>query len=224
MCPGVWIASHSRPGELERLAVHRPGGSGCGGANSQRSARIMMRVFERRHRVLAPAPRRLATPRAPSSPAARSSGRRGAGRRRTHRRGRAMVGISSRRCRAASRPAVGRDALEPRAALLLGRACVAPVGLRSIDHVVNAWCVISSASASLLDPAGAAEVVGMRVRDDDGVDVADLEAGGLQALLQRLPRAGPGDRGRRRRGRGRRAGRTCSRARARASRSAAACG
>ena len=37
------------------------------------------------------------------------------------------------------------------------------------------------------DATGAAEVVGVRMRDDDGVDVAQLEPGGLQPGLERLP-------------------------------------
>ena len=37
------------------------------------------------------------------------------------------------------------------------------------------------------DATGAAEVVGVRVRDDDGVDVAQLEAGALEPRLERLP-------------------------------------
>jgi hypothetical protein len=38
------------------------------------------------------------------------------------------------------------------------------------------------------DAPGTAEVIGMRMRDDDGVDVTQLEAGGLQPGLERLPR------------------------------------
>ena len=39
-------------------------------------------------------------------------------------------------------------------------------------HVENAWCVMSSAPVSRRDAARAAEVIGMRVRDDHGVHVA----------------------------------------------------
>ena len=74
------------------------------------------------------------------------------------------------------------------------------------------------------EAARATEVVGVRVRDDHGVDVLDAVAGGLQPRLQRLPRLRTGqagvDDGD---ARCRRRGRTCSRDRGRASRSAAAC-
>ena len=45
------------------------------------------------------------------------------------------------------------------------------------------------------DPTGAAEVVGVRVGDDDGVDVAQLEPGGLQPGLERLPGLRTGETG-----------------------------
>ncbi len=42
------------------------------------------------------------------------------------------------------------------------------------------------------EAAGAAEVVGVRVGDDDGVYVGHLEPGSLQAFLDRAPRRGTG--------------------------------
>ena len=45
-------------------------------------------------------------------------------------------------------------------------------------------------SRFLTDPARAAEVVGMRVRDDDGVHVTQPEARALQPVLERLPGLG----------------------------------
>ena len=47
----------------------------------------------------------------------------------------------------------------------------------------------------LRDAARAAEVVGVRVRDDDGVHVLELVARGLEPLLQRLPRLRTGQAG-----------------------------
>ena len=55
-------------------------------------------------------------------------------------------------------------------------------------HVENAWWVTIGAPALLREPARATEVVGVRVRDDHGVHVAQAEAGVGEALLQRLPR------------------------------------
>ena len=43
--------------------------------------------------------------------------------------------------------------------------------------------------------SGAAEVIGMRVRDDHGVHVFELVAGGLEPLLQRFPRLRSGEPG-----------------------------
>ena len=121
---------------------------------------------------------------------------------------------SRRRARRRSRRPRRRPARAARPRL--GEQACAASRLRSSDHVVNARCVTSSAPASLRDAAGAAEVVGVRVRDDDGVDVAELEAGGLQPRASApSTTAARGGRGRRRRGRGRRGGRTCSRGRAR---------
>ena len=60
---------------------------------------------------------------------------------------------------------------------------------------MNALCVMSSRARLLLDPARAAEVVGVRVGDDDGVDVLHAVAGGRQPRLQRLPALRTGEAG-----------------------------
>ena len=124
------------PGEPDRRRRGAPGASGRAACTRSRMARIITRRLKRRHRVLAPAPRRGAAPRHRLALVLDGvlvgDRRRARGARRTTGRcRRAASSIAS----CSSRSASSVDSVAP---------------FRSSDHVVNALCVMSSAPASCL--------------------------------------------------------------------------
>ena len=209
--PGVCTTNQSRsPSRMRSPWCTRSVGSG--GENSSRSALIIMRRLQRRALVRR-APRRGRAPRA-----RRRLGLVGVV---VHTTSGSLIvgsssGVTSTDCAyaAASISSAARLAFGERA--LRARALHRPRRERVVRDELGARLAG--------DAARAAEVVGVRVRDDDGVDVLDAVARPSSAAASApSTTAVRAARGRRRRARGRRRGRTCSRDRGPASRSAAAC-